>query len=263
MKPVEVKYKWYSYPRVSQYHMCESSSKEEVVCERSHSMSLRHRVSKYQNNHCMMTRTALEKTDQDFKFISLDYKRKKMTMVRNTKPSKPKAEVYEVPTLNDFSYILDEPEPHVMAVENAVGEINKDNNCSTSINEAPSQNSTDTIQSTATNSLTEDKALIVTSQNSFLNVKQVFVTSQKDTAANMCTDSNHSTPTNIDNYVNLLLSLSVKDNLAKSDMHQNVVTATKTLSHNEVSMDTSTMKDPCTTCKRQKSSNSHKYSFTG
>ena len=258
-KPVEGKYKRYSNPRVSQYHMCKSSSKEEVVHERSHSMSLRHRMSKYQNNHRMMTRTALEKTDQDFEFISLDYKRKNMTTVRNTKPTKPKAEVYEVPALNDFPDILDEPGPSVMTVANAVGEINKDDNCSMSINEALAQNSTDTIQSTATYSLTEDKALIVMFQNttpsknctyitvtmatnSFLNVNQVFLTSQNDTVANMSADSN------IDYYTNLLLSSSVKDNLPKNDMHQNVVTATNTLSHNEVSMDMSTMKDPSTTC---------------
>ena len=62
----------------------------------------------------MMTRTAVEKTDQEFEFISLDYKSKNVTMVIHTKPTKPKQEVHEVPVLNDIPDIPDGPEPSFM-----------------------------------------------------------------------------------------------------------------------------------------------------
>ena len=79
-------------------------------------------------------RTAVEKTDQEFEFISLDYKRKNMTMVIQTKPTKLKEEVCEVRMLNDIPDILDKAEPSVMPVANAIEVINKADNCSTSIN---------------------------------------------------------------------------------------------------------------------------------
>ena len=62
--------------------------------------------------------TAVEKTDQEFEFISLDYKRKNMTTVIHTKPTKPKEEVYEVPVFTDIPDILDKPEPSVKPAAN-------------------------------------------------------------------------------------------------------------------------------------------------